>query len=160
MLACEASGEQGHMFLFVGASGEHMLSPVARVAGAVELHSAGPVGRAYKHVEFGFGEAITGAYGLAIEITHSNIDLNVVSCKADFYEYLWDSYSLMFPSKFTSACLLPAEHAELGQMLGTGSDSMFPYCDVTLEQDLGLEGVLELPGRQDSSSRSPRSDGG
>jgi hypothetical protein len=45
-------------------------------------------------------------------------------------------------------------------MLGTRSDGVFPYCDVTLEQDVGIEDVtLSVPGR-DGSSSSPRSDGG
>ncbi len=65
----------------------------------------------------------------------------------------------MFPSKFNSTCLLPAEHAELGQMLRTGSDGVFPYWDVTLEQDVGLDVTLEVPKRY-ASSRSPRNDSG
>jgi hypothetical protein len=90
-------------------------------------------------------------------IAPCNIDLYGLSCEADFYEYSWDSYSFMFPSTFTSTCLFPAEHAELGQMLGTGMDGVFPYCDVTLEQDVGLDVTLEVPRRYDSKI-SPRND--
>jgi hypothetical protein len=51
-LACEASGEQSQVSSFARASEEHVLSPIARVAGAVESHAAGVVGGAYEHVEF------------------------------------------------------------------------------------------------------------
>ena len=53
----------------------------------------------------------------------------------------------VFSPKLTSMCLLSQEHAELDQMLGTGSDQVFPYCAVTLKQDV-LEGVPEVPQRQ------------
>ena len=62
--------------------------------------------------------------------------------------------------KLTSTCLLSPEHAEQDQMLGSGSNIMaFPYCNVTQEQDVGLEGVPEVPRRQDCFSSFSRSDG-
>jgi hypothetical protein len=100
-----------------------------------------------------------GRSGICKVITLCDIDLYGVSCKSDYYESLWDLYSFMFPSMFTSMCLLPLEHAELGQMLGTGSDGVFPYCNVTLEQDVGLDVMLEVP-RRHGSIISPRNDSG
>ncbi len=44
-------------------------------------------------------------------------------------------------------------------MLGTGSDGVFPYCNVTLEQDVGLDVMLEVP-RSYGFSRSPKKDSG
>jgi hypothetical protein len=109
-LACVALGEQSYM------------------SSCLSMFAA--VGRAYTRMA-------GGRSGICKVITPRNIDHYGVSFEADFYESLWDLYSFMFPSKFTSTCLLPAEHAELGQMLGTGSDGVFPYCNVMLEQDVG-----------------------
>jgi hypothetical protein len=61
-----------------------------------------------------------------------------------------------FPSKYTLMCLFPAEHVELGQMLGTLSDGVFL---VMLEQDVGLDVMLEVPRRY-GSKISPRNDSG
>jgi hypothetical protein len=44
-------------------------------------------------------------------------------------------------------------------MLGSGSDGVFQYCNVMQEQDVGLEGVLEVRQRQDCFSSSSTSDG-
>jgi hypothetical protein len=109
--------------------------------------------------------AVDGAYtrvaggrsGISKVMAPCNIDLYGVSCEADFYESLCDLYSFMFPSKFTSTCLVPAEHAELGQMLGTRSDGVFSYRDVMLEQYVGLDVMLEVSGRY-GSKISPRND--
>jgi hypothetical protein len=118
-------------------------------------------GGAYEHLEFwdAIRRAYDGRSGICKVIAPRNIDLYGVSYKVDFYTSLWDLYSYMFPSKFTSTCLLPAEHAELGQMLGTGSDGVFPYCNVTLEQDVVSDVTLEVPRRY-GSSRAPRNDSG